>query len=289
MDTLHGRFARDGFVLLKDAIPSALMEDLRAAVVPVLQLRAGGATRYQTILDERFFSHRYIYFLNLPALNRAAQAIIGREDLIAGGLALQIGSATRQWLGWHRDHGEQSPDLPARFAYATKTIQTNCPLYDDDCLWVIPGSQRRPSTAEELAHRGDPAAMPGAFNVQLRAGDCLLYQPIIWHAAEYRPEWKRATFHGGWMDPEMVDRFATCRWGFDKHPSLIRGEHLGELGPYYGPQLARYRAAALRYLPDLARVYWATRGPTAQPIDTARVVTQAGVYTNGGFGGTNVL
>jgi hypothetical protein len=258
MDDLHARYARDGFVRLDGAIPPDLLAELRAAVEPALVERGRSTTsdtRHQTMLDPVFFQRCFLDFLNLPALNRAAQAIIGREDLAVGGLALLVGAPEHRWCGWHRDHGDEHPEMPRMFEFPNGTIQFNCALYDDHSLWVIPGSHRRPSTEAEREHvasGGRPENMPGAINVHLRAGDCLLYRPIIWHAAEYRPERKRATFHGGWTDPDMIDRFECCRWGFDKNPSVLRSDHLVDgLGAYFGPQLERWRAAVRRHAPAL--------------------------------------
>ena len=56
--------------------------------------------------------------------------------------------------------------------HAPGYIQWNISLYDDDVLWVIPGSHARANTAAENAQleEDNRAPMPGAVQVKLRAG-----------------------------------------------------------------------------------------------------------------------
>ena len=89
--------------------------------------------------------------------------------------------------------------------------------------------------------------MPGAINVQLKEGDCLLYNPLLWHAAEYHPDWIRCTLHGGWKDYSLLETFDLLRWGLTHNPWLKSPDYLGPLGRYLGPQLARYNEAAARW------------------------------------------
>ena len=82
--------------------------------------------------------------------------------------------------------------------------QINCSLYEDSCLWVVPGSHLRGDTPEEIARfptRPVPApslddcgsdeeryekcveyarSMPGAFQVVLQPGDFCIYRNTLW-------------------------------------------------------------------------------------------------------------
>jgi len=127
---------------------------------------------------------------------------------------------------WHRDMTLQSSRLPADefqdiMLDWNSANQINCPLYDDDCTWFVPGSHLRArdlpgETAAAQAHgdlhwmpkdkAGDPVererrclnytmAMPGAVQLRLNAGDFAMYRPIGWHTGNYTPSKKRATLH----------------------------------------------------------------------------------------------
>ena len=54
-------------------------------------------------------------------------------------------------------------------------VQWNLPLYDDDVLWVLPGSHvRRTSDAENAQLAAEPklsTPLPGSIPVKLKAGD----------------------------------------------------------------------------------------------------------------------
>ena len=89
---------------------------------------------------------------------------------------------------WHRDiHPiDQAPlrglqdDL---LRNAPGYLQWNIPLYDDDVLWVVPKSHRRGNTDEENLHleRNPRAPLPGGVQVELNAGDGVVYTNTILH------------------------------------------------------------------------------------------------------------
>jgi hypothetical protein len=224
---LRAQFAEQGFVVLRGAIPAPLLSELRVAVRPLQAAQAAGKTespqRHQTCLEPAWFQHAFIDFLNLEANNRAAAEIIGVDDPaeLCGGaslLAVLLGHDEDHCLQWHRDHGERG-QTTAMWQRASRFIQTNCALYDDPSLWVVPGSHNRPSTAAEghwaathpsgklplPEHHASLSGMPGSINVPLQAGDCVLYNSLIWHAASYLPAAvrPRATFHSGWRHPDV--------------------------------------------------------------------------------------
>ena len=290
---LRVEFEARGFVLLKGAISQPVLARLRDAVRPLQMHQAAGKTespqRHQTCLEPKWFQHAFIDFLNVEATNRAAAEIIGVDHpskLVGGAslLAVLLGHREEHCLRWHRDHGEKNQEKEILWQHCTKFIQTNCALYDDPSLWVVPGSHNRPSTKAELdwaanhavgavplhEHKASLSGMPGArhqgrqnlacsvgsssvcfrdtlnrrtgitttpvlcpkplyppcmyvcmyvstgsIHVPLAAGDCLMYNSMIWHAASYVPSAvrPRATLHSGWRHPQMPYRFETMRWG----------------------------------------------------------------------------
>ncbi|KAJ1300743.1 hypothetical protein OPQ81_002386 [Rhizoctonia solani] len=112
-------------------------------------------------------------------------------------------------LRWHRDDVPETAGLEEEVA-ALKTkfygVQWNTALYDDTCLFVVPGSHREPRTPEQRVLSctqeapKDPMEMPGAICVKLKAGDTVFYQNNILHTATYRPDVKRATLHASMGD-----------------------------------------------------------------------------------------
>ncbi len=261
MGAYHESFKQDGFVLVEGGITDHVLEDLRTAVTPLIENR-GDTLRYQTILEPTYFHHAFIDFLNLPNLAEVVTDVLQTDPSFAG-LALLLGANKNTICNWHRDFGDTHPDVPELTKnHATQFIQYNCAIYDDTSLWVVPGSHARLSHDQELAYAQysnkeetfnrqnvDDATMhevisnmPGAVNVQLNAGDCLLYNPVIWHSAIYKPEWKRATLHGAWKDPQIVDKFESQRWGIDHNPWFEDPGYMGELGDFFGPSLEKFRA-----------------------------------------------
>ncbi|KDN37256.1 hypothetical protein K437DRAFT_276610 [Tilletiaria anomala UBC 951] len=125
-------------------------------------------------------------------------------------------------LSWHRD--DIRPEISIddeRKALRTPThgIQWNAALYDDDCLFVVPGTHRRIRTHEEKQanHAKAPEAKkcaegyggageeldvacsadpPTTLRVKLKAGEAVFYSQRILHRASYLPTKQRATLHG---------------------------------------------------------------------------------------------
>lgn len=138
-------------------------------------------------------------------------------------------------LGWRRD--DVKPDVSteqekARLETPTYGVQFNTALYNDDCLFIVPGSHRRlrtqaeikanqtkapPATpitttngegeeeGEEFAHDAkwigvDP---PNTLRVKLKAGQTAFYSQRILHRASYVASAKRATLHGCYGDASV--------------------------------------------------------------------------------------
>ncbi|HCL28138.1 MAG TPA: hypothetical protein DIC52_06855 [Candidatus Latescibacteria bacterium] len=131
---------------------------------------------------------------------------------------------------WHRDiHPiDQAPvsglqqDL---LANGPGYLQWNLALHDDDVLWVVPGSHRRPNTAEENEHlTEDPRRpLPGALQVELSAGDGVVYTNLILHwGSNYSPT-RRRTVHFGYRS-----------FGGDRLPYVLGMHRRGDASQYLG-------------------------------------------------------
>ena len=105
---------------------------------------------------------------------------------------------------WHRDlHPIDTAPLQGYvddlLENGPSYVQWNIPLYDDDVLWVVPGSHRRFNTAEEDRQllEDQRVPLPGGIPVALRAGDGVVYiTPILHWASNYSRKLRR-TIHGG--------------------------------------------------------------------------------------------
>jgi len=175
----------------------------------------------------------------LPALCDAIARLLSPRhkhgDLQFLGVLLE--PAEHPWrTDWHRDWRDHMPaevfeeefraDWDRQVFDINYMNQINCPLYDDNCTWFVPGSHyRQQNTPGELAvvragKASAPAtatdeeleranlqycqAMPGAVQLCLNAGDFAIYRPTAWHLGNYVPYRKRATLHDGAMTPEQA-------------------------------------------------------------------------------------
>lgn len=109
--------------------------------------------------------------------------------------------------GWHRDF--YPPHTAPLQAYADdnlengpRYVQWNLPLYDDNVLWVVPGSHARLNTAEENAAMTEDARapLPGSVQTHLAAGDGVAYiLPLLHWGSRYNAKMRR-TIHGGFSE-----------------------------------------------------------------------------------------
>ena len=105
---------------------------------------------------------------------------------------------------WHRDiHPIDTAPLEGYIRDIEESgpsyVQWNIPLYDDDVLWVVPGSHLRLNTMEEdrqlLAN--DCIPLPDSVQTTLSAGDGVVYiTPILHWGSNYSTKLRR-TIHGG--------------------------------------------------------------------------------------------
>ena len=266
----YQQFADVGYVLLSGEIPEAVLGGLREAgelLFKEIEEDKNQGARHQTVLKPNVFHPAYIEFLNLPNLNETALEILDCDDLVFPGLACLLGDRKHAFCKWHRDFSDSDPELIELLDHPNNCIQFNCAVYPDECLWIIPGSHCHRTREEEASYAAKfndlqfidewdkvmaaeptaPGGMPGAFNARLGPGDCLLYNPFLWHSAVYRPENKRMTLHGGYRLPANIDQYYCQRWGLPHNPWLQEPDYLGDTGPWFTPQLKRFQHYANKY------------------------------------------
>ena len=96
---------------------------------------------------------------------------------------------TAPLMGYIEDIKENGPSY----------VQWNIPLYDDEVLWVVPGSHIRLNTEEENRQLLDNPCAPLSSGIQthLAAGDGVVYiTPILHWGSNYSTKLRR-TIHGG--------------------------------------------------------------------------------------------
>jgi hypothetical protein len=228
-----------GFTVFRGIVPPALVRDLRRETdrgrQRARERHGPQAQRFQPVaayeLDQRPFAD----FRELPDLRDALARILGPAvsyaDLSLMGVLIE--PAERPWCTrWHRDWRDNAPYLD--FAEWRAILldrdylnQSNCALYEDHSLWVVPGSHVRgdlPSEAalfptrpivepdlgggsEEECERAMSRyvrAMARAQQVHLEAGDFCLYRNSLWHLGAYVPYARRATLHDFVDTPEFL-------------------------------------------------------------------------------------
>ena len=172
-------------------------------------------------------------------LEIASQLLCNPEPCITE--MMMMCNPVRDWpggTGWHRDvHPVDMAPLDALQADVVENgpryTQWNVPLYDDSVLWVIPGSHRRRSTAQEraelLADRAGPVT--GGVPVELNAGDGVVYFNYLNHTGSNYTTKTRRTLHGGHAVygtyPELGFTESLAPWARERFASFAaRGERM---------------------------------------------------------------
>ena len=147
---------------------------------------------------------------------RAVELILGRPMQISQQIMQAPAVAPTQFMmmcnpqrdhgpaAWHRDiHPiDQAPVIGLQqdlLANGPGYLQWNLPLYDDRVLWVVPGSHARPNTARETALLAENPRrpLPDALQVELNAGDAVVYTNLILHwGSSYSPTLRRTVHFG---------------------------------------------------------------------------------------------
>ena len=216
---------RDGYLILRNVIPADRLDAVREACEGLLERQrevwrreAGpddppGGTWEKHMQPRVPDFHALVDAETAPAVEVwLSEAILGTSrEMLSGTEAVPMHMMMmcnpRTDHGpakWHRDIGrlEMAPLWLLQEELAEtgpRYLQWNLPLYDDDVLWVVPGSHRRLNTPEEDRHLAeDPRSpMPGGMPVELKAGDGLIYHHSMLHwGSNYSPK-RRRTVHGG--------------------------------------------------------------------------------------------
>ncbi|TDL16307.1 hypothetical protein BD410DRAFT_795511 [Rickenella mellea] len=228
MPSLKEDYDRDGFVIVPGLIPPSLSPSLYASSKRVIaQTRAGQWPHRRTVgkqfppydtahpdswgvqhlmhpdLGETAFAK---WYCSDEVVNVVKELLQCEEDKLQMELFnLLINPSEHAFaLRWHRDDVKESATEDEEREALAKWhhgVQWNTALYDDACLFVVPGSHVTPRTSEQRSQSSvlepptNPLDMPGAIRVVLKPGESVFYNSNILHTATYSPHERRATLH----------------------------------------------------------------------------------------------
>lgn len=185
----------DGYMLLRDAIPSAWLDRLRAAfddgVVPAHAWpvpRGAGWRHAQLDLDPTVQA-----VCRLPAVLAAAGALIGERFFLA-----QVeGREPLQGAGHQGLHRDLSAQRPGDTVNAIAFFDDYGP--DNGATRLVPGSHR-PASPDAPVDPGDEAR---ARQLSGRAGDILVFDADLLHGASLNPSGarRRSILFGYFAEP----------------------------------------------------------------------------------------
>jgi hypothetical protein len=225
------RFLDEGYIIVDQLIPPGMLDDLRTRFeIMVERQRAIWAAesnegdppggQWETDAQPRlmfgdlvpqidretaatieFWTSDFIHDISSHLLNVTDAPLLGM--MLMCNPARDHGVADHN--GWHRD---LYPPFSAPIQgwvddiveSGPRYVQWNVPLYDDDVLWVMPGSHRRLNTEEENRRLMEEprVPLPGAVQTRLKAGDGVAYITPILHWGSRYDRRKRRTIHGGY-------------------------------------------------------------------------------------------
>ena len=224
MQVNRQQFLNDGFIIIRECIPPDMLEQLRKSFGTLVERQkkvwadeagpddppggvweSSGQPRlwYDHVVDSAT-SDTIDFVMHENTMGVSRQLMQSDEAAVACFFLMCSPVKDHGPAAWHRDiHPiDQAPltglqrDL---LENAPGLIQWNVPLYDDDVLWVVPGSHRRPNTPAEneqlLADNTVP--LPESIPVKLKAGDGVAYTNTILHWGSNYSSKLRRTIHFG--------------------------------------------------------------------------------------------
>jgi len=233
MSTLKKQFLKEGYIIL-DILDESELSSFRKVMAKLLDVKVRAdneethSSAFQHLGDEiRDFAreNRQYYFHLLtkpgteaihhafhhPKVMKIVEELLGPDLIINNASILAANKGVKYDLGWHRDVIQiPQEEIDEEYLYSPtrfhNSCQINLPLYEENALWIVPGSHNRVNTPEENAlfagskHYSPPSQeMPGAMVVRLEAGQAVFYNNNLIHRG-YTREVKvpRRTIHMGY-------------------------------------------------------------------------------------------
>ena len=224
------QFLEQGFLVLPQVVPPQHLERLRAQSEQMVERRKlswaaergpddppGGAweTSAQPRLHvgappeliDRQTAGFAEFWLHDNTLGTSAQLMQMPQAAVTEMMMMCNPVSDRGPASWHRDiHPYDTAPLQGYIDHIAENgpryVQWNIPLYDDDVLWVVPGSHLRLNTPDEQRQldRDPRLPLPHAVQTHLKAGDGVVYiTPILHWGSNYSTRLRR-TLHGGYCN-----------------------------------------------------------------------------------------
>ncbi len=195
-------FLEDGYAILRNVIPPERLNELRASFEVLVDRQQAIWKRdledpsnhaykvkqprlaFQTGVDEAT-ANTVEFCLHKNTLGVSRQALRDADAAVSM-MFLMCNPATDYAPDlWHRDHRHGSYSQAPLAGLQTDmlanggpgSVQWNIALYDDDVLWVVPGSHRRVNTPQENRELQENPRRPlsNGLQVKLKAGDGVMY------------------------------------------------------------------------------------------------------------------
>ena len=219
------KFTEEGYNILSNVVPPNQLESLRHNIEHMVNQRkeisaqqrtphepeggswqASAQPRLQFDADCDTSSSAAIEFLLHENTLGVSKRLIKAKHVVPHQFScLCSGSYDAGPMRWHRDIGPGEP-APLRGMisnmehHGPSYLQWNIALYDDNVLWIVPGSHRQTNT-DQVNHQlaEDPSVpLPGSIPVELKAGDGVVYTHLLLHWGSYYSSKMRRTLHPGY-------------------------------------------------------------------------------------------
>ncbi len=242
-------FETRGFTVFRNVLPASLITQLREVTdrgrEQARQRNTSQTQRIQPLESYDIDLEPFREFVALPELNDVMHQLLSDRHYLGKveHMAVLLEPGDLPWAtGWHRDLRDNYPALDmnewkTRFTDIRFFNQVNCPLYEDNSFWAVPGSHHQEELEQDVVRfKGfcDPETqrcpqspfqrpeldglsvvdreracldyckkMPGAVRMCLDPGDFAIYRNTLWHLGNYIPYRKRATLHTTAFTPEF--------------------------------------------------------------------------------------
>ncbi len=229
------QFMEQGFLILRNVIPPDELDAARASYEALLERQKavwagerkpddppGGAWETSPqprmnignpgLLDEKT-ANAVDVWLHENTVGVSSQLLCRPEASVTEMNVMCSPVRDRGPANWHRDvHPIDMAPLQVLqedvMENGPRYVQWNIPLYDDNVLWVVPGSHRRLNTEEENRQlSADPRApLTGGIPAELKAGDGVVYINYITHwGSNYSSKLRRTIVGGHSIYPYFKD------------------------------------------------------------------------------------
>ena len=215
----------DGYLIIRECIPSKQLDELRHSFEVLVERQKGIWVRdrkpddptggvwetsaqprlwFDTVVDKAT-ANTVEFCLHENTLGVSRQLMCASDAAVVALFLMCSPVRDHGPSNWHRDiHPiDQAPLTGLQMDLlenAPGLMQWNIPLYNDNVLWVVPGSHRRPNTkAEDRQLLKNPKQpLPNSIPVELKEGDGVVYANIILHWGSNYSTKLRRTIHLGY-------------------------------------------------------------------------------------------